>query len=177
VANDIEYVDIYDENMKHIGTMEKVEAHAKFQWHKAVSIWVTDGENVLLQLRAKQKRLYPNLWEASVSGHLIVGETPIQAAMREYREEIGIDWDYGNIKENCVFTLDKMADGGIGHEFQYMYFLKKKIDISKLKLQESEVADVKWVPFNEFQKLFASKDFVPHRKDFQEMVIKGLSKL
>jgi len=151
--------------------MEKNQAHAKEQWHCAAHIWITDGENVLIQLRAKNKIQYPDLWDITAAGHLSAGDTPIKGAIREYQEELGIPWDFGNVQYDCILKEPR------GCEIIYFYFFKKKIDISTLKLQKEEVADVKWVPWNEFLGLLYSDKFVPHREHYRQAVIKGLSKL
>jgi isopentenyldiphosphate isomerase len=38
--------------------------------------------------------------------------------------------------------------------------LKLNLEINDFKLQKEEVAEVKWVTYDEFKKLFYSKDFV-----------------
>jgi len=161
-----EIIDIFDEDMKHVGTMEKVRAHNENRWHKSVHIWITDGKNVLVQLRAAGKREFPNLWDISAAGHLPAGEDPLQGAKREFEEELGIPWTFGDIKEDCVIKNK--------NEFQYMYFIKTKLDIKKLNIQKDELADIKWVPFAEFEKLLCSDKHVPNPEHYRRAVLAGL---
>lgn len=171
-----EMLDIYDENMKHIGTMGKQEVHSKKHWHCCAQVWITDGKNVLVQLRAPEKIQYPNLWDISLAGHFSAGETALQGAKREYEEEFGAKWNFGNIKEDCIIKVATMQDGTTWNEFTYIYFLKAKIDLSKLKLQKEEVANIKYIPYKEFLALFNSKDFVPHPEHYKQAIVTGLSR-
>ena len=171
-----EIIDIFDENMNHIGVMEKGEAHEKRQWHKNSHIWVTDGESVLLQLRGKNMS-NPNKWEATVSGHFSAGETPNEAAKKEWEEELGLKWDLGDRKEDTILKFYYLADGKPVYEFVYLYFIKKNIDLSKLKIQEEELTDIKYFPYREFVELFRSSDFVPYPDYYQEVVLKGIEPL
>jgi DNA-binding transcriptional LysR family regulator/isopentenyldiphosphate isomerase len=172
-------IDIFDENMNHIGSMEKKKAHDEFQWHKSVHVWITDGKNILMQLRAPNKKSFPNKWDISVAGHVDAGETPLQAAKREYEEELGIEWDLGELKENCILTKGTIENGRPANEFLFIYFVNKKIDLSKLNLPEHEVADVKYIPYGEFIKSFMSdtNDFIPYPKHYKDAIKNGLAKL
>lgn len=54
----------------------------------AAGLLVADGL-VLLGHRHPQRRHYPDCWDA-VGGHIEPGETPMEALVRECREEIGV---------------------------------------------------------------------------------------
>ncbi len=45
-------IDIFDESMHYLGKMDKTQAHQEGHWHKSVHLWIMNGKNVLLQLRA-----------------------------------------------------------------------------------------------------------------------------
>lgn len=90
-------IDIFDESMHYLGKMDKTQAHQEGHWHKSVHLWIMNGKNVLLQLRAPQKKSFPNKWDISVAGHVDAGETPLPTVQREFQEELGIAWDLGEI--------------------------------------------------------------------------------
>ena len=46
--------------------------------------------DILLQKRSNDKDIQPGKWDSAVGGHLIVGETFEEAAVREMNEELGI---------------------------------------------------------------------------------------
>lgn len=57
--------------------------------HIAVAALVRDGQ-ILLAHRHPRRRWYPDCWDL-VGGHVEPGETPLEAVVRECREEIGVD--------------------------------------------------------------------------------------
>ncbi|WP_107772470.1 NUDIX domain-containing protein [Nocardioides sediminis] len=54
----------------------------------AVAALVRDGR-VLMAHRSPERRWYPDCWDL-VGGHVEPGESPVQAVVRECREEIGV---------------------------------------------------------------------------------------
>ncbi len=86
----VEMMDVVDENDVVIGTASKEDVYIKNLRHRIVHVLVfnTDGK-MLLQLRAPQLTFCPNHWSTAVGGHIQAGETPEQAGIREYREELG----------------------------------------------------------------------------------------
>lgn len=55
-------------------------------WMKSPS-----GVSILLQQRSLSKSSKPGWFHISAGGHINVGETPLDAAIRETKEEMGID--------------------------------------------------------------------------------------
>ena len=89
-----EMLDIYDENMVHLGVKSRDEVHRDGDWHKVFHCWVIyrdDAGNdfIILQKRAPDKDTFPNMLDISAAGHYEAGET-IREAMRELEEELGL---------------------------------------------------------------------------------------
>lgn len=101
-----ELIDIVDENDVPTGIQKmKSLAHADGSWHRVAHIWIYNSKGeVLLQLRAPNKLLYPNKWDVSVAGHIGAGEDIIAGAQREIQEEIGV-----KIKNNFNKYPDKFT--------------------------------------------------------------------
>ena len=98
------------------------------------------------------------------AGHIISGD-PIQGAIRETYEELGLitkEQDYKFISEYIYYDSFEIAQ---------IYLMKKDLDISKLKLQEEEVAEVKWVNYADFKNLFYSDEFVPFNDEYKKFVL------
>ena len=133
-------LDIYDKNGKHIGTMERNVAHStdiKGVFHKGVHTWIiNDKGEVLVQLRAKDKRENPNKWDISSAGHVDAGETLIDTCQRELYEELGIDMP----TESFIYQGEIL--GRSGNEFHQLYLLKADVDVKDMKLDPKEVAEV-----------------------------------
>ena len=87
-----EYIDIVDKHGQPTGqTALKSEAHKHGWYHNTIHLWfyTIDGK-ILLQQRSSKKLIYPLLWDVSVAGHIDVGESITQAAVRKTFEEIGL---------------------------------------------------------------------------------------
>jgi isopentenyldiphosphate isomerase len=116
-----------------------------------------DSGRMLIQKRAAGKDIWPNLWDVSVAGSVIAGETPREAAIRETREELGLDIDLGDRRPN--FTLDYPE--GFDHFF---LVTDVKVDASALVLATREVAEVRWASLAEILDLHAAGEFAPVRR-------------
>lgn len=93
----MEYIDIFDENNNPTGEIkEKNLAHEQGDFHRTAHIWIINDKNeLLLQKRSASKKSHPNCWDISGAGHIRAGETVIQGAIRELKEELGV-----SVKEN-----------------------------------------------------------------------------
>ena len=98
-----EYIDIWTENGIPTGTsLLKDEAHKKGLFHPTVHIWFyTKKGCILLQQRSKHKETFPSFWDVSVAGHVLSGESILQAAIREVKEEIGL-----KVSKNDLTQID-----------------------------------------------------------------------
>lgn len=84
--------EIVDETGRVIGMAKRSQCHGNPQLiHQSVHVLVFDRDGRLfLQKRSMRKDVQPGLWDTSVGGHMQPGERPEQAALREAREELGI---------------------------------------------------------------------------------------
>ena len=66
-----EIIDEYNYRGEKIGVVDKDIAHEKGLWHKSVHVWLINDKNeILLQYRCAEKKLYPNTWDISFAGHI-----------------------------------------------------------------------------------------------------------
>ena len=146
-----EYFDVLNEKGEYTGRTETREkCHKEGLWHKAVVAFIINSkEQVLLQKRSPNKKMWPNMWDITSGGHVLTGEFGFEAAIREAKEELGIDLN----KENMTFigsSISTNIKGDIvNNHFNEYYIVTKDIDETKLKLQEEEVSEVKWIDKDE----------------------------
>ena len=88
-----ELLDLVDAANTVIGTVPRAQVHGNpALQHRAVHVLVYDRRGaLLLQKRAAGKEIAPGQWDTSVGGHLAVGESYPAAAVREAREELGLE--------------------------------------------------------------------------------------
>lgn len=97
----LDKVILVDTNDKHLGVMEKMEAHRSAKLHRAVSVFIFNTRNqLLIQRRALNKYHSLGLWTNTVCTHPYPGESPVNAAIRRLNEEMGLK----------INTLTKLFD-------------------------------------------------------------------
>lgn len=142
----MEYFDVLNENGIFTGEVaSREECHEKGLWHRAVYGFIFNKNgDVLLQQRSKNKRLWPNLWDVTAGGHVLAGEFGTQALIREIKEELDLDVEEAQVKYLICSTSSNVKGNIKNNHFNECYIVTKDVDISKIKLQEEEVADIKW---------------------------------
>lgn len=96
-----EMLDIYTRDVKYLGVKTRSECHTKNPgfYHKPAWTWVYNSKNeILVQKRAMCKKRYAGYWDMACAGHVDAGETPKQGAIREAKEEIGLDVSEDDVK-------------------------------------------------------------------------------
>ena len=87
----MEFLDIVDRQDKVIGTASRADIYKKSLCHRIVHVLIFNRENEMaLQLRSDQVSFCPRHWSTAVGGHVQSNESYIDAALREYKEELGI---------------------------------------------------------------------------------------
>ena len=174
----IEYFDILDEQGHKTGkTKARSEVHRDGDWHKAVHIWVVnDKDEILLQKRSPNKDSHPNMWDISSAGHLTAGDNSLSGAIREIKEELGIDILPSQL--TLIGTRKSTSRPSamfINNEFNDVYLLRLSLDINKIFIQEDEVSEVKYIPIDKFRNMIKNKDknLLMHDDEF-EMLFKAL---
>ena len=89
----MELLDVLDENGNKTGEVEeRSEIYRKGLWHRSSHIWIiNDNNELLVQKRNPEKSTFPNMWAISVAGHVDSGETSLDTAIRELKEELNLD--------------------------------------------------------------------------------------
>jgi isopentenyldiphosphate isomerase len=86
-----EIFDVVNERDEVIGQKPRDEVHRLGLMHRAVHVLVFNSRGqVFLQKRSMKKDRQPGLWDSSASGHVDSGEDYDACAVREVREEIGL---------------------------------------------------------------------------------------
>lgn len=112
-----EIFDVVNERDEVIGQAPRSEVHRRKLHHRAVHVLVfnTRGE-LFLQKRSMKKDCYPGAWDSSASGHLDRGEDYDVCAVREVREELGVQLP---AVPRRLFKIDSCAE--TGQEFVWIY--------------------------------------------------------
>ncbi len=174
----------YDERGLPIGPVTLPQC-ADGALHGASHIWMWrksgHGVEVLLQTRAKDKRTWPGFLDISAAGHIDFGETPLVAALREAKEEVGIELNDQDLKLLFVarkYIVFKGPQPTIENEFRWIY-AHELIDESSLHFSDGEVDDASWMSLYELKRLAADTDskLVPQGQDYFAMLFAAIERL
>ena len=112
-----EIFDVVNERDEVIGQAPRSEVHRRGLNHRAVHVLVFNRRgDVFLQKRSMKKDCFPGAWDSSASGHLDQGEDYDACAVREVREELGVQL---TTAPERVFRVE--ACERTGHEFLWVY--------------------------------------------------------
>ncbi len=173
----MELIDVLDENGNVTGQVkDKSQIYLDSDFHRTVHIWIINSKNeILVQKRNPKKGTYPGLWAISVAGHVRSGETSVDAALREIKEEIGQKLTPQDLK--LLFTLKREVTFPkyFIRAIDDVYLVKLDIDVENTKLQFSELTDIKYVYYEYLERIFKNKDkeYVPYEKE-HELLFKYL---
>lgn len=170
-----EIIDEYNHIGEKIGKVDKQIAHKKGLWHKAIHVWILNDKNeILLQYRCAEKKLYPNTWDCSFAGHIGAGESSIEAVLREGKEELGIDVDLEKLEYILTNREEVKYEQIQSNEFVDIYILRQNINLDNIIFQKEEVSDAKYISLEEFFKLIEDEKVLPHEIEY--MVLKEILK-
>ncbi len=123
--------------------MGKLEVHRLGLRHKAVSVFVTDGNKVLIQQRALAKYHTPGLWANTCCTHPLWNEDPAACAVRRLLEELGISGLLPAFADRVEYRAD--VGGGMTEHEVVDIFVAEATPAMTLHPNPDEVADVAWV--------------------------------
>lgn len=160
-------LNIIDESGRVIGEATREEIHKKGLLHAEIHVWffTPDGE-IIFQHRAKNKDTFPDLLDATVGGHVEIGQTARQAAVREIEEETGLRVEEGELIPIAT-TITKNFDpatGNTNHPYREVFAYKFLGAIGDLRIEKGKsLGFEKWG----IEKLYnltdeEKKKFIPH---------------
>lgn len=105
---------------------------------------INDENEILLQKRSRYKRANPSKW-GICGGKVDLGETPLDAGIRETFEEIGILLKKDEFKFLSMDTNEK--------SHFTVYYVRKNVNIDECRIQEEELEEVRYFKIEELEEL------------------------
>jgi isopentenyl-diphosphate delta-isomerase len=149
--------------------------------HSASHVWIWRDNNgvteILLQKRATRMPTWPNRYDISAAGHIDLGEEPLIAAIREAKEEIGLDVTEDQLQLFGVHRTYLVTENDlIENEFQWLYLLRLFEEV-EFSLQASELESLEWVSLDTFKVDCLGKTYVPHGKIYYDTVLAAIERM
>ncbi len=116
--NSLEIFPLVDLTGEVIGSATRGECHnGSMLLHPVVHLHLFNSRGELyLQRRPAWKDIQPNKWDTAVGGHIDLGETPLEALIREAREEIGVS----DFVPHHLCSYDFTS--AVEHEYVHVYY-------------------------------------------------------
>ena len=166
----MEYIDIVDQNNNPTGEVkEKLQSHEDGNFHRTAHIWImNDKKELLLQKRSATKKSHPNCWDISGAGHIRAGESVINGAIRELKEELGVE---AKEKDLQYISTIKSTKNPKNMEFGYVYLLRCNKKIEDYIFEDEEVSKVKYVHFEELEKMVEERvdGLLIHEEEYKKL--------
>ncbi len=112
-------------------------------FHLVCEIIVRHEDGTYLLMQRDKKKHFGGMWEASAGGSALQGETPLECAVRELREETGILSDH-------LTEIGRVLHRE--HQTIYVeYLCHTNTDKNHVVLQEGETSAFRWVSLQELR--------------------------
>lgn len=137
----MELWDAYDKDFNKIAnkTLIRGEVIPTGMYHLVCDVIVKHADGTFLLMQRDARKNYGGMWEATAGGSALQNETPLECAIRELREETGIE-------------SDNLVEAGIvlSHDTIYVEFIcRTNWNKDSITLQEGETVAYKWVTSRE----------------------------
>ncbi|MCM1022919.1 MAG: NUDIX domain-containing protein [Prevotella sp.] len=160
----MELFDIYDKERNKTGrTAERGKPVQNGDFRMVVHVCIFNAEGkMLIQRRQPFKHGWSGMWDLSVGGSAVAGDTSLTAAVREVVEELGVKLAPEELRR--VLTVQTE------HVFDDIYVVQKELDETALTLQPEEVAEVRWTGISQIKEMIRSGTFIPYHESLIDLL-------
>lgn len=160
----MELFDLYDSERNKTGqTMERGTPIPEGCYRMVVHVCVFGSNGkMLIQRRQPFKRSWSGMWDLTVGGSSVSGDTSLAAAIRETSEEIGVQLAPYELKRVLTIQTESIFDD--------IYIVQKDLDETALTLQYEEVEQVKWADIAEIKSMIKEGCFIPYHESLIDLL-------
>lgn len=149
----MEKVNVYNRNRELMDVVKERNKLDEGEYRISAHIWIINKANeLLIQQRVGTTKKFPHMW-SQTGGGVLVNESSKETVKRESKEELNLEIDEDETYYIGSYVRKK--------DIVDVWLVKKEIDIDKLKLEPSEVENVKLVTFEEFDNMIEKGLVVP----------------
>ena len=142
----MELWDAYDRQMNFIPGMSLERGPVpKGVYHIVCEIAVKHIDGTFLIMQRDFRKHQGGMWEFTAGGSALKGETPLECAIRELKEETGILAD--SLEELGKVVSDEH------NSIYFEYLCITDCDKESITLQDGETINYKWLSFDEFMSI------------------------
>ncbi len=167
---DVEIWNLYNENRVLLGKEHiRGEQTPIDGYHLVVHVWIKNSKGkYLISQRAANRSTYPLMWEC-VDGSVVKGEDSLQGAIRETKEEVGVDLEL-NKGRIIASDIKKIEFGKIVNKIVDVWLFEYDGEVDLGNATTDEIAQVAWMNREQIKELFEANMFVETFEYFFEEV-------
>ncbi|MFC3928461.1 NUDIX hydrolase [Streptococcus caprae] len=134
-------------------------------YHLVVECLILDQDDrVLLVQRHPDKPAFPSYFEASAGGSALLGESDLEAIIREVEEETGINLKADQLSRRETFFNEQF------HCYFQCFTAKLSQVAPEVILQGSETTAYRWIPRSELKSFFKQNQVIPRHQNMLEIL-------
>lgn len=160
----MEIWDLYDRYRNIIGEHIRGKELPENGFHLVVHIWVKNSKGqYLISQRSESRKSNPLMWECC-GGSVLKGENSLNGALREAKEEVGIELQPNRGK--IIFSrIREYVNGENFNDILDVWLFEYDGDINLNNATTDEVEQAMWLYPNEIKKLYEEQKLV-HTLDY-----------
>ena len=160
----MELWDIYTQDREPTGlTMVRGSEHPQGYYRLVVHVCIFNSQGqMLIQQRQPFKEGWPNMWDVSVGGSVVAGESSREAAEREVAEELGLKISLEGVRPAITISFKEGFDDN--------YVMIRDVKDEEITLQPEEVQAYKWADEAEILQMIEDGVFIPYHKGKIELL-------
>ncbi len=160
----VELWDILDEDGRLTGrTIERGKPLKKGEYHLIVHIWIRNSKGeYLIQKRSSQAGAWPGVWGVA-GGSAISGESSLDAALREVKEELGLSFEPGALKRLYRVRYKSV--------FSDLWIACRDINPEDVRIQKEEVSEVKYACMDEILSMMGGNEFINFGEAYMSFLV------
>lgn len=151
----IEKWEIYDNNRVKTGkVINRGDVIEEGEYTLVVDVWIRNDKNEFLITKRTPNKSFPNMWIIP-GGSASLGDDSLSAALREVKEEIGIDLEPNKGRLITSFIREELSS------FKDVWLFNEDVDINDVVHQEDEVSDSMWATKEMIFRMIEEGTFIP----------------
>lgn len=165
----MEIWDVLDENRNFTGrfALRDGSRMPPEDFHLVINVWIMNSRGeFLISRRSPEKDSFPGLWE-TVCGSVVSGETSLEGALREAREEVGLLLD----PNRGELVLSEKCFSSWNNYFRDIWVFREEFQTETLTLQTEEVTEVMSASAGEILKRMKNGEFAPVFEYFEKIFL------
>ncbi len=146
--------DVYDKDRSLTGRLHRRgDFMERGDYHLVVHVWMKNSRGEYLLTKRAPNKGWSNMWE-STGGSAIAGDDSLMAAIREVKEETGLQLSAGSGK--CIISYMREDC------FVDVWLFLQDFSLEDVVLQEDETVDKMYADADKIRSLVKNGEFVPY---------------